>query len=98
MRRIDPDRLRYYELHGASYEVDTLVLPESSCTFHSNLRLEVKMTCSVVQDDHLCGLHTAGKPLVCQGLTLETASSGDYWLTPRCLFAYRLREAQSRRT
>ena len=95
MSKIAPDVLRYYELHGGRYEVDTLVLPEENCTFHPELRLEVKMTCSALQSDHLCGLHTAGKPDVCRGLTRETASNGRYWLTPRCLFAYKLWESQA---
>ncbi|MBI5230779.1 MAG: hypothetical protein HY876_01295 [Coriobacteriales bacterium] len=98
MRNIDPDVLRYYELHGAWYEVDTLVIPEENCTFHPDLRLEVKMTCSALRHDHLCALHTDGKPEVCSGLTLETASSGGYWITPRCLYAYKLREREDRRT
>lgn len=89
------DLRRYYELHGARFEGDDLVLPRAACDFRPG-RLWVNLRCSALQDDHLCALHPDRKPRVCRDLTSETATSGDYRLTERCLFAYRLRGERER--
>jgi hypothetical protein len=95
-RTIDPDMLRYYELHGARYDGDSLVLPEACCDFHADGRLEVQMRCSALQQDYLCSLHPSGKPRMCQDFTWETAKSGRCWLTPRCLYGYKLEGVEDR--
>jgi hypothetical protein len=88
-----PDLKRYYELHGARVEGDWVVVPREACKTTLD-RLEVYMTCRELRADNLCGLHKKGKPRACAELTLETAESGDYGITPRCLYGYKL-EARS---
>jgi hypothetical protein len=74
-------------------EGDWVVVPREACKTTLD-RLEVYMTCRELRADNLCGLHKKGKPRACAELTLETAESGDYGITPRCLYGYKL-EARS---
>lgn len=91
---ITPDLKRYYELHGATVEGDWVTVPRSACRTTLD-KLEVFMTCRELRDDGLCGLHKRGKPSACADLDLRTASSGDWALTPRCLYGYKLAAAES---
>jgi len=89
-----PDTIRYYELHGAHVEVETqvVVVPRSTCSVVSG-RLMVMMRCSALDGDCRCRLHGGDQPEVCSGYTLESARSGRWVVTPRCLFAYKLRRS-----
>jgi hypothetical protein len=90
------EAVRYYELHGAAVEADNdiVVVPRASCEVSSD-RLEVFMQCSALRDDGLCGLHGEGQPEACSDFTWETASSGGWVVTPRCLFAYKARSGET---
>ena len=85
-----PDMKRYYELHGAKVEGDWVTVPRAACRATLD-RLEVHLTCRELRDDNLCGLHHRGKPRACADFTFETAQDGDYALTPRCLYGFKLR-------
>jgi hypothetical protein len=85
-----PDMKRYYELHGAKVEGDWVIVPRDACRATLD-KLEVYLTCRELTDDNLCGLHTRGKPQACRELTLETSSSADYIITPRCLYGYKIK-------
>lgn len=84
------DLRRYFELHGASVQADAVVVPASYCTFTHD-RLHVAMPCTALRPDSLCSLHPDGKPEGCSSLTFETARDRAYYITPHCLFAYKLR-------
>lgn len=86
--RVPDDTRRYYELHGAALHGDAVVVPTDRCRFTHD-RLHVDMPCTALTTDFLCSLHTEGKPEVCKALTLETARRQDFWVTPRCLYAYK---------
>jgi len=85
-----PDMKRYYELHGAKVEGDWVIVPRNACRTTLD-RLDVYLTCRELRDDNLCGLHKRGKPRACADLTLETADSGEWSITPRCLYVYKLK-------
>ena len=89
-----PDTVRYYELHGAlvDVEAEVVVVPRAKCTVSSG-RLMVMMPCSALDGDCLCRLHDGGQPDVCSGFTWETARSGRWVVTPKCLFAYRMKDS-----
>lgn len=89
---LTPDTIRYYELHGALVEAEAqvVVVPRASCSVVSG-RLMVMMVCSALDADCLCRLHDGGQPEVCSGFTPESARTGRWVVTPRCLFAYKMR-------
>jgi hypothetical protein len=87
---VTPDMKRYYELHGAKVDGDWVAVPRSACRTTLDL-LEVHMTCRELRADNLCSLHKRGKPQACSELTLDTAESGDFGITPRCLYGFKLR-------
>ena len=89
---LSPDTVRYYELHRARVDVEAqvVVVPQASCSVVSG-KLMVMMVCSALQPDCRCRLHGLDQPEVCSGYTLESAQSGRWVVTPRCLFAYKLR-------
>ncbi len=87
--KMTPDLRRYYELHGAKVEGEWVSFPRGACRTTLD-RLYVDMPCTALRDDNLCRLHKTGKPRACAELTLETAASADYCLTPRCLYRYKL--------
>jgi hypothetical protein len=88
--QMSADLRRYLELRGAKVEGSTIVVPMDRCTVSGGL-VHVAMPCTALRSDYLCSLHPDGKPDVCRDLTLETARSGDYWIAPSCLFAYKMR-------
>jgi len=87
---ITPDFRKYFELHGAKIEGNIVVFHKDNCDI-SPSRLFVTMRCTALHEDFLCRLHTEGKPDCCKNLSLETAQDGMYGITPRCLFAYKLK-------
>ena len=91
---LTPDTIRYYELHGATVDVEAqvVIVRRSSCSVVAG-RLMVTAVCSALDPDCLCRLHDGGQPEVCSGYTLEKARTGRWVVTPRCLFTYKLRGA-----
>lgn len=87
-----PDAKYYYELHGAQVEGEFVIVPTSACEVSAD-RLVVKLTCGALGDEGLCELHDGRQPEACSGFTWETVSQGDWIVTPRCLFAYKLKAA-----
>lgn len=88
--RMTPDLRKYLELHRITLEGDVMVVPRENCTVSPN-RIEVRMHCTALQNDFLCQLHPDGKPEGCKRLTWETAQDRNYFITPRCLYAYKLK-------
>ena len=92
--RMDEDLCRYFLLHGLRVEGDAVEVPEEACTLLPEA-LQVTVRCNALRDDGLCRLHPDGKPEGCKELSWDTARQDSHWLTPRCLFTYKLR-AESR--
>jgi len=92
--QLTPDLRRYLELRGAKIEDDTIVVPMDRCTLSHGL-IHVAMPCSALQQDCLCSLHPDRKPEVCSDLTEETAGDGTFWIPASCLFAYKMKAANS---
>jgi len=88
--RITPDLKAYLELHGIKLEEDVVVIPKDNCDISTG-QILVTMRCTALQDDFLCRLHAHGKPDYCKNLTWETAQEERCRITPKCLFAYKLK-------
>jgi hypothetical protein len=88
--RLSDDQRWYYELHGARVGDDLVAVPEDCCDFMPE-RLTVRMTCTALQPDCLCSMHTVGKPVVCDFYTFDTLDSQDYRIQPACLYSYKQR-------
>jgi hypothetical protein len=85
-----PDRKWYFELHGVEVQDDVLLIPKEHCSFTPELIL-VHMRCNQLTVENLCSGHPENKPDICKNYTLENAKEGKCYLTPNCLFVYKLR-------
>jgi len=84
------DILYYNSLHGGEVIGSTMLFDDGKIERVGDF-VYVYRKCDMLTDDLLCKVHgTEDKPLICQGLSKETAKNGKYWLTPNCLFKRQL--------
>jgi len=82
-----PDRIRYYELHGATYKRGLLKMRVDDYSIKNNI-LIVKNRCEGLTDDLKCKYHGTDKqPIICHTPNArESVGLVGVEVTPNCLY------------
>jgi len=92
-QEITKDMKWYFELHGFKVIGEVVYIRLGKFKYDKKTGIIcVFRTCDLLGDDLKCKGHPTDKPLICQELSLNTAMSKKFMLTPNCMFKYQLED------